>query len=428
MDSQRPDYSHRVIKKTKVVEPPAVNRSGSGAKTLGLTVCGVAGVIAIGVTLWPQGDTSTADIELAVSSSQDQTPHAFSCPTGREFYAYKAISSDSHEMGPRQKFDNVGQGVDRFQQKLGCDRLYAATIWMFVRAEDGGEAFDPGIAEQLATSLGSDDAKWKTVVDEINTDPEYGIVSYELADAGSIQYDSLGMAWGANPSVQPTLTKFGVEPALNQVLVLHLKNGQIRLLRVTCDLQPSVKKFVNVTAPASVTSIPSTGTTHVTATTTAPPPRTRTTETTTTPTTRTTTTRTTETTTTTTPPPPCEGGTWPDNNGACPKGPEATRAPGNGGDGSGGSTVYGGTGDDRQQVTAPASAPTQEATATEAPTSQPKPSSTATAAPTVTATASLPAAGPTSTATVTADPVPTGVVPTQSVDSGACPVDNTDCG
>lgn len=427
MDDKLRPIEGMIIAKPKKAKPPTSNRSGM--KAAAFTVGGAAVVAALGFNLWPQG-TSAADIELAVSSSQDQTPHAFSCPTGREFYAYKAIQN-SHEMGPRQHFDNVGQGVDRFQQKLGCDRLYAATIWMFVRAEDGGEAFDPGIAEQLATNLGSDDAKWKTVVDEINTDPEYGIVSYELADAGSIQYDSLGMVWGANPSVQPTLTKFGVEPALNQVLVLHLKNGQTRLLRVECDLQPSVKKFVNVVS-APVTSIPSTGTTQVIVTTTAPPPQTRTTGTTTTrtttPTTRTTETTTTRTTTTTTPKPPCEGGTWPDENGACPKGPEATRAPGNGGTGSGGSTVYGGTGNDRQEVTTPASAPTQEATATEAPTSQPKPTPTATAAPVVTPTASLPAAGPASTATVTADPVPTGVVPTQSVDSGACPVENTDCG
>ena len=392
----------------------------------GIALAAIAGLAAVGAVM---ATDKTNDPKLAVVSSFDQGSHTDTCTTGKKFYAYDA-PQNSRNFGPNQRFDTAQQGADRLQQKVNCDRLYAPTLALFLRY---GESLPQDKAQQVATALANNDTAWKQIVDAVYDDPEWGIAKYELLDEGPTDYDSLGMVLGADPSVQPTLTNFGQLPQLRQVLKLTLKNGQVRLLRVECDLQPSIKKFTSVPVvpftPAPITSIPSTDI----PTTWAPPP-----------------------TTTTyvpsctdvngpnsplcgyiptceeangpqspicgwTPPPtttPPPTGNCVTDGTPCPKDPSVAPGQANG-TGTGGFGKYGGDGNERHQVDGPASAPAVTPSATVAPTSKPVPTATQTQAPKVTVTSVAPTTAQPTVAPST-QPKKTGEVTVPSKGSASC--------
>lgn|GEM_PF-3342386 len=299
-----------------------------------------AGIVGAAVLFIPVGAAVAATLDLPVNNGIVKTavqssilmkdvpaPQSQECAAGPHYYAYDA-EPGTHNFGAAIQMADAAAGSQRFATKAHCDPLWLATVKAYLQE---GSNFDPTTVQDEAKSYVTDHVKWDAAIQEV-----YGqIDSFELADAGNVQYASLGMVPGNNPNEMPTLTKFGTEPSLGQVLAAKLKNGTVRNFRGICDLQPAEEEFSKVpqpvvpektptlppkkitvppssppttttppektttpSIPTTTTTVPSTTTTVPSTSTTTTPP----TSTTTTPPVTTTTTTPPETTTTTTPP------------------------------------------------------------------------------------------------------------------------------
>lgn len=154
------------------------------------------------------------------------------------YYAYEAPGTN--QFGPTNPdgFASVEEAKDRFDEKLDCDPLFAASIEYFIVHGVNFET-EPARAEAQAFILDRElwDEKKEWIYDQI--------ASYTLENK-DVHYDTLAMIQGASPDVMPGLAKFDSPNILGQSFVLHLKNGEIRDLRTLCDLQPSVPEFPKV--------------------------------------------------------------------------------------------------------------------------------------------------------------------------------------
>lgn len=216
------------------------------------------------------------------------------------YYAYEA-EAGTNNFGPALQLNKAEDGLARVAEKLGSDPVFTATVIEF---DQKGDKLDTATTMNRAKMYASDGQVRHDDAQAFASN----IVRADLIDMGAVKYDSVGMV--PDPSgdrnIMPQLTKFSTQPAMEQTLVLTMKNGRQLFLRVECDLQPSVQKFDHVAPPATpekppvtppTTYVPPTPPTQVTTT---PPPKTTTT--TTSPSTSTTTTTTPSTSTTTTTP------------------------------------------------------------------------------------------------------------------------------
>ena len=344
-------------------------------RTVGIIIAAVivallAGIVAIGIALFKDSSNTTAAVGQAnwFSSKQkvdgidtpqfdikdDQnksvpyhissaakwtaTPKELNCPDNKAvFFAYQGTGN---AFGPdqREKINTAEDVVKRLHEKA-CDPLFTKGTDMFFKS---GDSIDGPTIESETLKM-----KDKKVYQETVQSVSDQIDMIYVADL-NVAYESAGMIPGSDPSVMPTITKWGDRPILGKTAVIVLKNGEYRLLRIECDLQWSVLRFVRISAPVQAYAPRGGPPPPVTKTTTQRPP----------------------------PPPPvchecCNGcppppppppvcttcdclhncppppPTCPDGsplppNGLCEK--EPTTAPGNGGPGTGGSTEYGGGG------------------------------------------------------------------------------------
>ena len=168
------------------------------------------------------------------------------------FDAYDAPVG-SNNFGPDQQFVSREESFARFTDKLTNDPLYLSTMKEFFLH---GSALDTTIAVNNARVMMTDSVyrhetlNW--VLDQVNT---------YTSSTTDVNYESLGMIPGADRSVLPELTKFSEQIMLGDVLVIVLNNGQVRLLRVWCDYQPSAYTFKSVQpGPTPVHTVPNGGT------------------------------------------------------------------------------------------------------------------------------------------------------------------------
>lgn len=295
---------------------------GAAAVVVAIGVFTIVGAVQSG----PDTSTESAAVSAVVNGQTHQyEPVSSSAPLKEQvgntdrvvYYAYEA-EAGTNNFGPALQLNKAEDGLARVAEKLGSDPVFTATVIEF---DQKGDKLDTATTMNRATMYAKDGQVRHNDAQAFASN----IVRADLIDMGAVKYDSVGMV--PDPSgdrnIMPQLTKFSTQPAMEQTLVLTMKNGRQLFLRVECDLQPSVQKFDHVAPPATpekppvtppTTYVPPTPPTQVTTT---PPPKTTTTTTspststtTTTPSTSTTTTTpststtttTTETTTTTTPP------------------------------------------------------------------------------------------------------------------------------
>ncbi len=216
----------------------------------------------------------------------DNADMNFATPTACSeitYAAYDPSIKGTNAMGPPQHFDTADEGRDRMFQKFTCEPLYLAVVHEFFKrgAElpDKPET-DPEVM-RLANLYTVSKDEWQKGFAEVIAMIPNKADSFALVDAGKTRYESLGFIPDASgdASVMPTLTLWGERPELGWTLVVNTKYGQ-RVLRIYCDLQPSVQEFaptpVTVMPPSVITSLtpppPPPGTTIVTPPPPLPPP------------------------------------------------------------------------------------------------------------------------------------------------------------
>ncbi len=248
----------------------------------------------------PVNDHQVVNVAVLSSVAVQDVPEAQACDQPH-YYAYDAPQG-SHNFGPAMAADSAAAAAQRFVEKAPCDPLWFATI---VKYFDAGMNFSQTDTVHLAQSFANSPTTWSQAIRDLGNE----IVDFDLVDSGNVRYATIGMIPGANPSIMPDLTQFTTQPVLGQALVVKLKNGVQRLLRLACDEQPAEQQFPAI-PKASVPEVPPTvpPTTRTVTSSTTPPSTTSTTPgtstvttTTTPPVTTTTTTPGTSTTTSTTP-------------------------------------------------------------------------------------------------------------------------------
>lgn len=239
----------------------------------------------------PGGGVQRVVVQASLPAAQIPEPAQCS-PASKtaRFYAYDA-EPGTHNFGAAITVDTVEAGAQRFATKAYCDAIWLAATVEYIKH---GRELDQATAQAQAQVYLSDRTKLAAALQFVYDQ----IDSFQLINAGNVKYASLGMIPGANPGVVPTLTKFSVQPALGQTLVVKLKNGQTRNFRIVCDLQPAELEFPKVSPPVTPEVPPKTPPTKIT----PPPPTTSTTPPVTTTTTTPVTTTTPPSSTTTTPP------------------------------------------------------------------------------------------------------------------------------
>lgn len=167
------------------------------------------------------------------------------CTSSVHYFAYEATvvtPEGASDFGPKQSFKSEAEAVARFDKKICADPLFTATIVEFLA---NGKSLDPARAESNAKAFVASPASWQKAVNDLRAQ----ISGFELKTINE-RYDSLGMIHGAKNTDMPKLTKFAELPLMGQSLQITLKDGKNGLLRVDCDLQPSVPKvFEKVVAP-----------------------------------------------------------------------------------------------------------------------------------------------------------------------------------
>lgn len=164
-------------------------------------------------------------------------PLANACGDSVHYAAYDAARG-SNTFGPKQDFADVDAATKRLDMKMCQDPLFASTIVSF--AKDGVH-LDPAQAEATAKAYVGNRQQWSKAVTSLKAK----VASYTVENIDA-PYESLAMLPKSSKAEMPKLLKVDRPVVLGKVLVLHLKDGSERMLRIICDLQPSAPHFPKV--------------------------------------------------------------------------------------------------------------------------------------------------------------------------------------
>lgn len=144
------------------------------------------------------------------------------------YYAAMAPAG-SRQFGPTQSDHRQALNKRRFKQKLREDPLFAAATIAFAR---DGIGFDNRAAERQAYVFAGDSKTWTGAVSELLK----SVKSYSIVYDGSSSYTTRGMV--PHGSKRPRLFTATEHRSAGWTLVLHLRNGHTRALRIACGFQP----------------------------------------------------------------------------------------------------------------------------------------------------------------------------------------------
>lgn len=174
------------------------------------------------------------------------------CATkGVRYYANTAPKG-SHQFGPDQSGHDLKANSGRFGQKLCTDPLFASVQVEFAKH---GIKLDANRVQAQANTFRKDRKAWTRAVTQLLgqgttknkvKNPQWAVASYTVKYDGK-SYETLGMVpHGAKK--MPTLVKSDQSKKVGWAVILHLKNGQTRELRIACDFQPVGHTFSKVKA------------------------------------------------------------------------------------------------------------------------------------------------------------------------------------